>query len=98
MPGLPRGRRVATNRPGQRAAGVAGDGTAAVMIKLDEITSNNILTCAHCGEPITVDNYSGWEVFVETGKTTQPICKFCNMVMDAGPMEKDDSRRNPRNL
>ena len=58
---------------------------------LDEISSNNILTCAQCGEPITVDNYSGWEVFVENGETTQPICEFCNMVLDASRPEKADT-------
>ena len=48
------------------------------MITLDEIHSNRIFWCVRCGERITPENYSGWEAFMPDGKTTQPICKFCD--------------------
>jgi hypothetical protein len=46
---------------------------------LDDIHSNHIQRCAVCGIPITVDNDSGWEIFVGDGKTTQPICAWCDV-------------------
>lgn len=49
---------------------------------LDDIKSNCKNTCLHCGDPITLDNWSGWEAFTSDGKSTQPICKFCNFLMD----------------
>ena len=51
------------------------------MIDLSDIRSNDEMICLHCGDVITLDNYSGWEAFTEDGKTTQLICKFCDMVM-----------------
>lgn len=57
-----------------------------MSVNLDDIHSNLKMICARCGDPITWQNYSGWEVFV-TGDTTQPICTFCNMVSEA-PGEK----------
>ena len=53
---------------------------------LDEIRSNRKMFCAHCGDKITPENYSGWEVFVEIGNVTQPACKFCLVELsEAGP-------------
>jgi hypothetical protein len=48
-----------------------------MSINLDDIHSNNIRRCAVCGIPITPANDSGWEVFAEDGKKTQPICGWC---------------------
>jgi hypothetical protein len=42
------------------------------------IESNGNKWCARCKMKITPENDSGWEVFVEGGKT-QPICVFCNV-------------------
>ena len=60
------------------------------MINLDDIKSNDIAICADCKEPIDANNTSGWEVFVDNG-TTQPICKFCDMVrsFDTGEKERE---------
>ena len=48
------------------------------MIALDEIRSNRVMRCIRCNCEITAETYSGWEAFTDDGKTTQPICKFCN--------------------
>jgi hypothetical protein len=50
------------------------------MINLDDVKSNNKLKCIRCGDPITVDNWTGWESFLPDGKTTQHICKFCCLI------------------
>ena len=52
------------------------------MTTLDDIKSNNIYYCLHCGKQITLANYSGWEAFTNDGITTQPICRFCEFVLD----------------
>ena len=66
-----------------------------MVINLDKIKSNDIAVCADCKEPIDGNNASGWEVFV-TPTTTQPICKFCDIVrsFDAGEKENNDYRKN----
>jgi hypothetical protein len=46
-------------------------------MNLDEIKSTKKPVCLHCKDPITLDNWSGWEGFQLDGKTTQAICKFC---------------------
>lgn len=51
-------------------------------MNLEEVKSNNKSTCIRCGDPITIDSWSGWEAFLSDGKTTQPICKFCCSVDD----------------
>ena len=51
------------------------------IIELDTIHSNNSMICADCGDPITLDNFTGWEVFISPG-TTQAVCKFCSLVRD----------------
>ena len=38
--------------------------------------------CARCDGEVTVDNDSGWEVFVEDGSKCQPICAACNRTYD----------------
>lgn len=60
------------------------------MIDLDAIHSNNNLTCIRCGDPITLDNWSGWESFTNNGITTQPICKFCDECDSFGGEKSDD--------
>ena len=60
-----------------------------MSINLKDINSNKVYKCARCGDRITLDNWSGWEVFLPDGKTTQPICLFCDSVPDTG--EKSDS-------
>jgi hypothetical protein len=62
------------------------------MITIDDIVSNNNWTCARCGTKITVGNYTGWEVFVD-GKTTQPICKFCDIIESLIPAKKAEDKR-----
>ena len=49
---------------------------------IEPITSNSIPVCIRCGVKITKENDSGWNVFTEDGRTTQPVCKTCD--------EKDD--------
>ena len=73
-------------------AGHAGMGKNGMThINLDDIRSNNIKRCAICGIPITPDNDSGWEVFVEEGRKTQPICGWC----EAQPIIKpEDTPKN----
>jgi hypothetical protein len=59
-------------------------------MNLEDIKSNHKLVCLHCGDPITIDNFSGWEAFEEDGITTQPICKFCDLVSESiGEMPKE---------
>ncbi len=57
---------------------------------LDDIRSNRKMICADCGDKIGPGNHSGWEVFVEAGKVTQPVCKFCDVERaQEGSKEKD---------
>jgi len=51
-----------------------------IVLNIDRC-SNGIQRCAHCGIPITLDNDSGWEVFVGDGKHSQPICGWCDAEM-----------------
>jgi hypothetical protein len=51
-----------------------------MSITLDAIHSNNDFRCARCGEPITEETYTGWEVFVDKGAVTQSICKWCDLI------------------
>jgi len=51
---------------------------------VEPITSNSIPTCLRCGVRITKENDSGWQVFTADGRTTQPICKMCDVKKD-GP-------------
>lgn len=59
-------------------------------MNIEEIHSNKEMICIRCGDKITLDNWTGWECFKEDGKTTQPICKFCNMVEESLPKLKAD--------
>jgi hypothetical protein len=52
------------------------------------ISSFDIPFCADCKMPITVENNSGWEVFVEGGKT-QSICLECNFKRSLTPIIKN---------
>jgi hypothetical protein len=49
-------------------------------MNLDDIKSNKVRYCLYCGIPITPDTDSGWEGFTSDGKTTQPICAWCDVV------------------
>jgi hypothetical protein len=49
-----------------------------MTILLDDISSTRVMRCIRCNEPITPENYSGWEAFLPDGKATQVICKFCD--------------------
>ena len=62
-----------------------------MSIELDDIKSNNQLVCIQCGDLITLDNYSGWEAFTSDGKTTQPICKFCDEINSFGGEKSKDA-------
>ncbi len=58
---------------------------------LEDITSNGVKRCAICGIPINPNNDSGWEVFVEGGKKTQPICGWCDATWQpTGKSEKEE--------
>ncbi len=63
------------------------------MVSLGDIRSNNIRRCAYCGIPINKDNDSGWEVFIKDGKTTQPICGWCDVERSRGGLKSADSSR-----
>ena len=52
-------------------------------MRLDDIKSNHKGECLYCEEQINLDNYSGWEAFTDDGKSTQPICKFCDLVSES---------------
>jgi hypothetical protein len=60
------------------------------VVNLDDIHSNHVKRCALCGIPINVDNDSGWEIFVEDGKTTQPICAWCDVEQSQSSGQKID--------
>ena len=66
------------NNPTAKARGISPEDL--MSISLDEISSNHKLECVHCGDPIMLQNYSGWEAFTD-GRTTQPICKYCNSLL-----------------
>lgn len=55
-----------------------------MSINLEDIKSNAVYVCLYCGKQITAYNYSGWEAFLSDGKTTQPICLFCDFEPDNG--------------
>jgi hypothetical protein len=59
-------------------------------MNLTDIHTNNIFSCIRCDDPITLDNYTGWEDFLPDGRTTQPICKFCYMAEDLEIYEKEN--------
>ena len=66
-------------------------------MNIDDIKSNHKYQCARCNDPITLENYSGWEAFVSDGKTTQPICKFCDLVANAGgEIAKEDQHKQEK--
>lgn len=56
---------------------------------LDEIKSTGQLTCLFCGATLTMESWSGWEYFLPDGKTTQAVCKFCDMVASTTPIVKE---------
>lgn len=64
------------------------------MVNLDDIHSNHVKRCALCGIPITVDNDSGWEIFVGDGKTTQPICGWCDVEHSHSGEKQPDEKQS----
>lgn len=61
-----------------------------MSILLDAIRSNDRPYCAHCGELLTAENDSGWEVFVGEGTVTQPVCKWCKVLADLPDQKVED--------
>ena len=48
-------------------------------MQLEDIHSNHKNVCVDCGEEITTDNDSKWQVFTDS-RTTQKICVMCDLL------------------
>lgn len=46
----------------------------------ESIQSIDFDFCISCGEKITPENDSGWEQFLDDGRTTQKVCIKCDSI------------------